>query len=428
MTMRVAISHWHGPNNLGDLAILRAQYSLLKDADPDIQIHLVAVDSQSAQAAAAIADMSFESILILPWQGLYAGRLRWMLGAARAVLALVDPDRLSFGTDMKVLRDLMRSVTAVMPKGGGYLYALDGARGVLFAARITWPLLFARRLGVRRILWGHSIGPCKSWLGSLIFKAALKGAAITVRDRASLALLTKWGMPARILPDLAFHLVAEEPNAYQGRRSVAIRRIGLTAREMGRGQSEQHAYEHRLRVSLNELVAKIRLDERTEVEVVGIVQVSDPTTPTNDRHVLERILSGIDATTRLATPGDGGIPTVSQLLEAYAELDLLVATRMHSAILSGCVARPFVVIEYIGGKARGIVDALGLPDWVYLTDLTDLSSVVIRAWQERAELEARIRVHGLEARASLQQLFSDLRAAAASGPGVTGRVAVASFQ
>jgi len=407
--MRLALSYWHGPGNLGDLAILRAQIALLRQADPDIQIDLIAVDSRSAQSAAAMADVSFESILILPWQGIYSGRLEWLLGAAKATLALVAPDYLSFGTDVRVLRDLLRKVDAFMPKGGGYLYALGGPRGLLFTARIAWPLLLARRLGVRRILWGHSIGPCDGWLGSLLLKTALRGAEMTVRDHASLKLLTKWGIPAQILPDLAFQLVTEDTKPYEACRGSAIRRIGLTARNMGRGKSGQQEYEKQLRVGLNGLIAKIRRDEGVDVEVVAIVQVAGQLEHTNDGHVLSRILSRLDCKSRLVTPGGGGIPTMSELLNAYAELDLLVATRMHSAILASCAGRPFVVIEYIGGKARGIVDALGLPDWVYLTDLRDLSEILVRAWEGRSALEDCVKAGGLNAQRSLRRLVNELR-------------------
>jgi len=271
---------------------------------------------------------------------------------------------------------------------------------------MCWPLLLARRLKVRRVVWGHSIGPCESRPGAMILRHALKGAEIVVRDRASLAILKKWKIPARMAPDLAFRLVADDLDGSLARPGAGLRRIGLTARTLARGERAQATYEDTLRRGLNTLVEQVR-HEGANVEVVGIVQSSGPSSSENDRHVLARVLAGLDCRTVLEAPGEGRkVPTMPELLAVYATLDLLVATRMHSAILASCTGRPFVVTEYIGGKARGMVEALGLPDWVYLADLNDLSSTLSRAWRERTELERLIRRGARQASRELEKVTS----------------------
>ena len=130
--MRVALSHWYGPENLGDLAILCAQYSLLAALDDDLHVELVATDTAAIGSAAATG-LAFDGIHVLPWQSpSSAGWSRWALGGARALLCLLDPQRLTLGADLRRFRDLLLRVEMLMPKGGGYLYARGGLRGPLF--------------------------------------------------------------------------------------------------------------------------------------------------------------------------------------------------------------------------------------------------------------------------------------------------------
>jgi polysaccharide pyruvyl transferase WcaK-like protein len=118
-------------------------------------------------------------------------------------------------------------------------------------------------------------------------------------------------------------------------------------------------------------------------------QVTGPLPEEDDRPVLERVVERIE--------GDGTLvelshEDVASALATYRELDFLIATRLHSAILASCVHVPFVVYvyEYIGGKARGVVRDLDLSAWTVVECPEHLAVAVARGWKCRDMLSGRI--------------------------------------
>src|SRR5205823_2278787 len=121
--------------------------------------------------------------------------------------------------------------------------------------------------------------------------------------------------------------------------------------------------------------------------VVLLPQVIGPTDQEDDRRVLERIAMKVTADCVME---DLSHNDVNDALRTFMTIDFLIATRLHSAILASCASVPFVVLEYIGGKATGAVEDLHLPSWVRLSDFSDLPKGAQRGWIARNELEHRI--------------------------------------
>lgn len=272
-----------------------------------------------------------------------------------------------------------------MPKGGGYFYSRTGLSGLLFTLRICWPLLLARRLGTSRLVLGQSIGPADTRIGALILRGALRGAHIVVRDEQSAELLTRWRMPHERAPDFAFTWVGAVDSS-QEQRSGDVITIGLTALTIG-GSSQQAAYEDAMVAALNDLLDDIRGEKGQEVRLLLFPQVVGPHPREDDRPVLQRIAKRVDGGGSMVELSHEDVPTA---LKAYRDLDFLVASRLHSSILASCVCVPFVVYEYIGGKASGAVRDLGLPPWVVVSRPDDLSRTIGHAWKERRSLEGII--------------------------------------
>jgi len=57
--------------------------------------------------------------------------------------------------------------------------------------------------------------------------------------------------------------------------------------------------------------------------------------------------------------------TAEEIRKRYAELDLLIATRLHSAIFAVTVGTPVIVIAYMRNKGFGIMQMLGLENYVF---------------------------------------------------------------
>jgi polysaccharide pyruvyl transferase WcaK-like protein len=382
--VRVALSYWYSDENLGDVAIAFAQLEMLAAHQPPPEVLVLGADS----AVTAPAALSKYVALVAPnpWGAPETvGLVRWVLQAMGALLSLAVPGARWLPASFREYSNHVRGCDAFMPKGGGYLYARPGLRGLLFTARIAWPLLLARRLGVPRVLWGHSIGPAENPLGAFILRMALRGADIVLRDSASAALVQSWGLAYRRRPDLALGL---KPSRGVRRRSesAGASRIAITARLVSSSKIEQAEYERALATAVDLVAAQAR-SEGLAPEIVLLPQVTGPSTQEDDRPVLRRVAASLSTPAQLI---DLDHSRLDAALAVYASIDFLVATRLHSAILASCVGTPFLVFEYIGGKAHGVVDDLGLPEWIVVDRASDLPGRALEAWAIRAETQRRI--------------------------------------
>ena len=117
------------------------------------------------------------------------------------------------------------------------------------------------------------------------------------------------------------------------------------------------------------------------------------------------------------------------VLEAYGRCDLVVATRMHAAILALCAGTPVLPIAY-QFKTQELFGRLGLADWV-----TDIETIAPEAFADTArrvvaaipEARARLfegveamRADAMEAGALVAEAFAD-RIAAATARTAAGR-------
>jgi polysaccharide pyruvyl transferase WcaK-like protein len=380
---RVGLSHWYSEANLGDLAIVTAQIDLLEQRETDPLV--VGIDDGMGFPSELAPYPKISS----PWGSPgTVGAVRWMAGLVSAGCTLVAP-RSAILVPRKY-REFARYVAeldVLMPKGGGYLYARRGLRAFLFTLRICWPLLLARRLGVRRVLWGHSVGPAESRIGARVLRAALIGAEITVRDEQSVRLLERWGIPAARKPDLAFlwrgkKATKERRAAKSGDGSC---RVGVTALVVGRGR-EQASYESTIARAVRAVVSMAER-EGLNTQVALLPQVIGPTEVEDDRPVLERIRRQVPVECFFEELSHSDVRIA---LGTFSRLDFLIATRLHSAILASCAGVPFVVVEYIGGKADGAVRDLGLPPWVRTAQISNLPAAAQRGWDTRFELAAKM--------------------------------------
>jgi polysaccharide pyruvyl transferase WcaK-like protein len=378
-SLRLGVSHWYSADNLGDLAILTGQLRLLDSVGVKPCV-LIGVEP----GVAPMRGVDMNEFTCSPWPSPFTGGLGgWIRGLVGAMVTLVAPRSRGVPKRFREFSKLIDGLDVLMPKGGGYLYSRSGAPGLLFTLRICWPLLLARRVGTLRLVLGQSIGPADTRIGALILRMALRGAHVVVRDEASASLLTRWALPHERAPDFAFTWAGTVDRRRERGSKEDITTIGLTALTIGE-PPQQTVYEEALVAALNDLLASVRANGR-EVRLLLYPQVVGPHPREDDRPVLLRIAEQVD--------GGGGVvelrhDDVATALGTYRALDFLVASRLHSAILASCVCVPFVVFEYIGGKARGAVRDLGLPAWVVVDHVDDLGRVLKRGWSERNALAA----------------------------------------
>jgi polysaccharide pyruvyl transferase WcaK-like protein len=236
---------------------------------------------------------------------------------------------------------------------------------------------------------GASVWPLRHPVARLMLRRVLgKAFFVSLRERNSFdyatALLRNTETQLELLPDLSLATMAGASKAIAERQLPAQpSRLGLTVIDwQGYGQKARDGYVGALLGFLT------RFLERDGTEVVLIPQV---TVEMESTGLVERTLLRELGSDRVRVVG--GRPSVEGLASLYAGVDLLVATRMHSAIFALCQGTPVVTIPYDAGGKWGVLDMMGARDLdVPFRDVTadSLQLKVESVWARRAEILASV--------------------------------------
>lgn len=236
---------------------------------------------------------------------------------------------------------------------------------------------------------GASIWPLSHPLARFMLRRVMGNAFfVSLRERNSFdyatALLHDKETRLELLPDLSLATMTGASLAITERQlPVQPSRLGLTVNDwQGYGQKARDGYVGAL------LGFLARFLERDGTEVVLIPQV---TVETESTGLVERTLLRELGADRVRVVD--GRPSVEGLASLYAGVDLLVATRLHSAIFALCQGTPVVTIPYDAGGKWGILDMMGASDLdVPFRDVTadSVQDKVESVWTRRAEILASV--------------------------------------
>ena len=101
--------------------------------------------------------------------------------------------------------------------------------------------------------------------------------------------------------------------------------------------------------------------------------------------------------------------SLEELLALYAQLDVLIGTRLHSIILAAVAGIPFVHIVVERSKSNGTLEMLGMESAGVPYDGIiggDLMRAVQHALANRDEISGRLRVRVEEHRCTLRQILT----------------------
>lgn len=394
--MKILILNVHSALNLGDAAIMQATIDDLARVFPGSEITVAANDPESWHI---FPQLRVEGS-IMTWVT-ERSSARWRFSKLRAAggsamlllagLAKRLAGRYIFwGSQAK--RRLLKAyyeADLIFSCGGGNLYSNKNFGGVFLWGLFS--IYFAQMLGKRVLFLPQSIGPIpgrfQRWAARQVFNRAEK---VYVRDLPSQELLNEIGVkesPERV-PDLAFHFEPVRPGLKVLPREI---RVGVNVLDRGQqvsGFEQQSVYEDMIVQML------CHLTRTYHAKISVIVQCFGPSAQDDDRDVSRRIFSKIgcenDAVQLLDTyrhPRD--------VKQAYANMDLVIASRMHAAILSLNSGVPVILIGY-QPKARGLMKQFGMEEFVLPIEKTDMENSIARIdqvmanWgQIRAEIEER---------------------------------------
>ncbi len=415
--MKVVITNAVALNG-GDAAILLGAMKLLRAALGGAT-EFVVFDSQPGPAARRYPEITFHELWHARATRRAGRRLRkirraahlaryrfaaWCRGRAPWLARL-----LLDGDEQHALADYA-GADLIVSTGGTYLVENYSLRPRFFEFRL------ARTLGRPLVLFTQSLGPFQEPENRRALAGLLRDAVIFVRDAASRRHLLDVSVPDENIfaaADAAFALEAEvpPPRPADGRLRVAI-----SVREWSkfRGLTGDVGMENFSR-AMAALAGHLVTVRDAEVTFLSTCQ-GVPEYRYDDARVAATIVAALPETVRGRVRVDAEFHRPEELIRRLQKFDLVVATRMHMAILSLVAGTPVLPIAY-EFKTTELFTRLGLGGWVQeiekvspaaLTDACDalLADLPAVRAQSRAAAAAE-RARATAAAEQLKQILED---------------------
>jgi colanic acid/amylovoran biosynthesis protein len=332
--------------NGGDAAILLSIIELLKELEPAVEITVF--DAKPRVSRRYYPEVPFRQLLWRRWKRSPAPSLARarLLAAAEAIAA----GRTVLGRLLAPLafRDLQAYAEAdvVISSGGTYLVEAYRLEPRFFSFEV------ARRVGAPLVLFTQSLGPfndpenrgrIRDFLGS--------AAVVLLRDERSRRYLADLGLNGnlRVAADVVFASAPEDLAERAGRRRLPEARsprVGVSVRHWPHFRSQDaeegmRAYREAVASAVTHLV------QRHDAEVVFVSTCQGVREyRMDDSKVAREISEALPPSVRARVRVDDDFHTPSELVEIIGELDFVIATRMHMAILSLVAGTPVVPIAY----------------------------------------------------------------------------------
>lgn len=406
--VRALVVNLYSSQNAGDAAALEVTISQLRRVFPHLRLSLSMTDPAYHAEDEAVDVLSSFLGICRPWGEGRNPRPRWRLAAMSATLADTLWAALKFRLGRWTPQGILTSERGLIE---AYLQAdlVVSAAGMNFytMGRLGLPLLtslytaaYALMLGKPLYIISQSIGPFyRSWERWLMRWLLSKAALVFVRDTASWRLLGDMGLAGpryRLLPDIvfAFQGAPQEQGIHLlNQYGIDVKRdrplLGCTVVNRFIRWIPQEVWDNYER----SLIGAIRrFTERHGGKVIFFPQTTGPTRVEDDRESARRIVAKIQETTDGIVYIDQPQPA-AVLKSAYGLTDLCLATRAHAAVFALASGVPALIVGY-HWKARGIMETLGLDEWVLDIDSVneDLLSAKLEAlWKERHGVRSTLR-------------------------------------
>lgn len=368
--------------NGGDAAILYAVIDRLRAAlGPDLEITVV--DDQPEDVRRRYPELSTTSRLDTTIRGTPAvpilGRVvaevergRVLAGAWCMGRRLSWLSRLWLSARSRSALAIFRQSTAVVSTGGTYLVERYPIAGRLLE------LETALAMGRPLVLFTQSLGPFTHPRHRRVMRRiASRARLVLLRDERSRRELTALGVSAEnlhVVADAAFALSARPGSSREERLRVAV-----SVRSWPFGDGDVATTNDRYRSAIVALVESLVRKRNADVTFLSTCQGA-PEYWTDDSSVAVAIAEQVDTALRSSVHVDRDFRTPQELLDAVGNFDLVVATRMHMAILALVAGVPVFAIAY-EPKTRELFERLDMGRWV--RDFEELDAIGLPADVDR---------------------------------------------
>lgn len=382
-TMNVLLLNTHSVLNAGDAGIVLAQVQWCQKVFSRLEIALTSRTPDLDRLFYGPMGINVYSSFISP-PSLFAGKGQKI----RACLK----DLITLKPKVHLVRRIKES-DLVISSGGGYFYSNRSVfPGPMFFQ--NWlPLVAALRWGKPVFFFPQSFGPFYNSVAPVMLRRILENRnvkKIFAREEVSLHLLhgllrKKDQGKLDVCPDMAFCLeVKEEGVKPSVRLSLDRPIVALTVREWDFPERRSLPEKRQLRENYLQALgnACTAIYRNWKGSIVIFPQARGPGIFENDRIISMRLWEKL----RTSVP-EGHLTFVdlpdllppSSIVNLLAQVDLLIATRFHSAIFSALAKTPFISIGY-QTKSLGTLENLGLG--TFSLDISEVSTDRIMAFVE----------------------------------------------
>jgi polysaccharide pyruvyl transferase WcaK-like protein len=309
---------------------------------------------------------------------------------------------LRFTAFKRFLRSI-RSFDLIIVSGGGQLDDFWGGSFGHPLLMLTWSIM-ARLNGVKFAFVGVGMDRLSSSLTRLMTLIALRLAHYRCfRDKGTLSALNSIGMrwPSHVCPDLAFSLGSDMINKPQSSDSIpfiAVNPISYKTWTQRKGTSH-NAYLKNLA-----LACKWALDQGIHIRIVCTQSKMDMATAFD---LLAMLKSQYPDRVQICGSSD-----VSTFIVNVANARVVIASRLHGAILSLLAGAPVIAISPIRKVAQLMTD-VGMEDFnltLFDFESDELIDRIEQALKQGEKLKAHIRERLRKFRDTLSKTYDDVLA------------------
>lgn len=299
--------------------------------------------------------------------------------------------------------EAIKLADVIISKGGSFLCSDGTLRGDFSLYRLLHPFILAKIFNKKTVIFSQSLGPFKSKLSKKIMNFSLRYIdKIFVREYETLILLEKNNVfipkeKINFCPDIAFTL-----DSKLGNKIINIQKnklnIGMTVVDFNFKNS--HSKEKYID-SLIDVFTKVTKLHDVHFYIFPQVLNKHPETHTEDLRLAKQIRDRVS--TKNVTLLEGNFECID-LVETYADMDIFIATRLHSSIFATSKCVPAINIAYHGTKSQGTFKLLNCSEFVFKIDEMDpqaLVNCVLHLIDNKNAVKARIE-------SSLQTIRQDI--------------------
>lgn len=253
--------------------------------------------------------------------------------------------------------------------GGGSLFT--DSKGIKNISVILMTVMMARIMKIPVIIWGVSVGPINSRIGSKIVKTILQLATLViVRDKKSIAESDQLGIKhieIRQGADLLFHLLRWNDIDRNVSYEVKVPlQIGVSLRPFPGTLGTDYIFKDEVLVAGVVKAFRLLMQQKS-IQITGLIFSKGPERR-DDLGIINKVKKELPSELfkqnvgGLSDGGENAESIISRMLIEIANLDVVIGERFHSLVTAALMGIPFIAISY-DPKVRELVKISGMADY-----------------------------------------------------------------